>query len=76
MFTAKVLFTLISAVVLSVAIVPRLSGQGEVLAYVFYFLSTVAITMLPDYMYRGLEQMSAITVRADRKSTRLNSSHL
>lgn len=61
---AKVLFTLISAAVLGFFIVPRLSGPGEVLAYVFFFLSTVGVTMLPDYMYRGLEQMSAITVRA------------
>lgn len=61
---AKVLFTLISAAVLGFLILPKLSGTGEVLAYVFFFLSTVGITMLPDYMYRGLEQMSAITVRA------------
>ena len=61
---AKVLFTAISAAVLGFLIVPSLSGPGEVLAYVFFFLSTVGVTMLPDYMYRGLEQMSAITIRA------------
>lgn len=62
--TAKILFAVISGAVLGFLIVPKLSGTGEVLAYVFFFLSTVGITMLPDYMYRGLEQMSAITVRA------------
>lgn len=61
---AKVLFTVISALVLHFLIVPRLSGTGEVLAYYLFLLSCVAATMLPDYMYRGLEQMSAITVRA------------
>lgn len=61
---AKVIFTLISAVVLTVFIVPKLTGTGEVLAYYFFLLSCVAATMLPDYMYRGLEQMSAITIRA------------
>lgn len=61
---AKVIFTIISAAVLTFLIVPKLSGAGEVLAYYFFLLSCVAATMLPDYMYRGLEQMSAITVRA------------
>lgn len=50
--------------VLTVFIVPKLTGTGEVLAYYFFLLSCVAATMLPDYMYRGLEQMSAITIRA------------
>ena len=63
-FLAKVGLTVISVFVLGLLVLPRLSGTGEVLAYVFFFLSSVAITMLPDYMYRGLEQMSAITVRA------------
>ncbi len=61
---AKVIFTIISALVLTFFIVPKLSGPGEVLAYYFFLLSCVASTMLPDYMYRGLEQMSAITIRA------------
>lgn len=61
---AKVVFTVISAVVLTLFIVPKLTGAGEVLAYYFFLLSCVAATMLPDYMYRGLEQMSAITIRA------------
>lgn len=61
---AKVIFSVISAFVLAFLVVPRLDGTGEVLAYYFFLLSCVASTMLPDYMYRGLEQMSAITIRA------------
>lgn len=61
---AKVAFALISIGVLAFLIVPGLDSTGEVLAYCFFLLSTIAVTMLPDYMYRGLEQMSAITVRA------------
>ena len=61
---AKVLFALISVAVLAFFIVPNLSGPGEVLTYSFFLLSTITVTLLPDYMYRGLEQMSAITVRA------------
>ena len=61
---AKVVFALISAGVLGFFIIPRLESTGEALTYSFFLLSTVAVTMLPDYMYRGLEQMSAITVRA------------
>lgn len=61
---AKVLFALASIGVLTFLIVPKLESTGEILAYCFFLLSTIAVTMLPDYMYRGLEQMSAITVRA------------
>lgn len=62
--TAKVIFAIISVFVLSFLLVPALNDTGEVLTYSFFLLSTIAATMLPDYMYRGLEQMSAITVRA------------
>lgn len=61
---AKLIFALISIGVMAFLIAPNLSGTGEVLAYCFFLLSTIAVTLLPDYMYRGLEQMSAITVRA------------
>jgi len=61
---AKLIFAVISVIVLAAFVAPNLSGPGEVLTYSFFLLSTIAATMLPDYMYRGLEQMSAITVRA------------
>lgn len=61
---AKLIFALISIGVMAFLIAPNLSGTGEVLTYSFFLLSTIASTLLPDYMYRGLEQMSAITVRA------------
>lgn len=31
--------------------------------YCLFFLSTVCTSMMPDYLYRGMEQMTAITVR-------------
>lgn len=61
---AKVVFAVISIFVLSFLLIPGLSGTGEILAYSFFLLGAIASTMLPDYMYRGLEQMSAITIRA------------
>ncbi len=31
--------------------------------FLLFFLSTVCTSMMPDYLYRGMEQMTAITVR-------------
>ncbi len=31
--------------------------------FMLFFLSTVCTSMMPDYLYRGLEQMTAITIR-------------
>lgn len=31
--------------------------------YLLFFLSTVCTSLMPDYLYRGLEKMTAITVR-------------
>ena len=61
---AKCLFSGLSAVVLVLFICPRLADSGEVLVYLFYMLSVVMMALLPDFLYRGLEQMAAITVRA------------
>lgn len=61
---AKGIFMALSLVVLGVFVFPGLKEEGELLAHVFYMLSVAMIALLPDFMYRGLEQMSAITVRA------------
>ncbi len=61
---AKCLFSLLSFAILFVIIAPGLGDGRILLAYSLYLLSTVALSLLPDFMYRGLEQMAAITVRA------------
>ena len=61
---AKCLFSGLSAAVLVLFICPHLADSGEVLVYLFYMLSVVMMALLPDFLYRGLEQMAAITVRA------------
>lgn len=37
--------------------------QGKTGLFSLFFLSTVMTTLMPDYLYRGLEKMTAITVR-------------
>ncbi len=61
---AKCFFMLLSFVILMVFIRPSLTEPGELSAYLFYLLYVCMVALLPDFMYRGLEQMSAITVRA------------
>ncbi len=39
------------------------SWQERKQLFFLFFISTVCTTMMPDYMYRGMEQMTAITVR-------------
>ncbi len=62
--TAKIIFMILSGLALTFLVVPKLVNTGEVLAYSFYLVSVVMASLLPDFMYRGLEMMSAITVRA------------
>ena len=62
--TAKVFFMLASFAILLVFIRPGLKAPGEMLVYTMYLLSTCMVSLLPDFMYRGLEQMAAVTVRA------------
>ena len=45
-------------------IAPSLPDMGQVLVYAFYLISVCTYALLPDFMYRGLEQMATITVRA------------
>lgn len=60
---AKCFFMLLSFAILAVFIRPGLS-PGDFAVYALYLLSTCMVSLLPDFMYRGLEQMAAITVRA------------
>lgn len=61
---AKCLFMALSVLVLCVFVFPTMKDRGELLVHAFYMLSVGMAALLPDFMYRGLEQMSAVTVRA------------
>lgn len=61
---AKLLFFTISAVVVELFISPGLEDNTMRLMYLFFLIATALNSFLPDYMYRGLERMSIITVRA------------
>lgn len=37
--------------------------EGRSGLFLLFFLSTVCTSLMPDYMYRGLEKMTAITIR-------------
>lgn len=59
----KLIFSALSmAVVLGLcSFIPKFSEDPWL--YVLYILMTIVNAMLPDFIYRGLEQMTAITVR-------------
>ena len=61
---AKAMFMAVSFLILFVFIAPSLPDMSQVLVYAFYLISVCTYALLPDFMYRGLEQMSTITIRA------------
>lgn len=61
---AKTVFMAGCFLVLFAFIAPNLDDEGELAVYLFYLLSVCMGSFLPDFMYRGLEKMAAITVRA------------
>lgn len=61
---AKVLFMAVSLAVMLLIIRPTLKDSGEFLIYMIYLFSVMMASFLPDFMYRGLEQMTTITIRA------------
>lgn len=56
----KLCFTVISVIILSVFFS---TNSNDFFIYFIFLVSTVFNALLPDYMYRGLERMSAITIR-------------
>lgn len=60
---AKLLLIAASALCLGVlcAVIP--SWQGKLWLYFLFLLGTASNSLIPDYLYRGMEKMSAITVR-------------
>lgn len=59
----KVLLIAVSAVVLQIlcSVIP--AWQDKRLLLTLFFVATAFNSLLPDYLYRGLEKMSSITVR-------------
>lgn len=61
---AKLLFMILSYILLFIIVRPALADLTELIVYALYLFSTCMLSLLPDFMYRGLEKMSAVTVRA------------
>ncbi len=61
---AKGILMLLSFGILILFVRPSIPDPVEFLVYAVYLLTVCTNSMLPDFMYRGLEQMAAITVRA------------
>ena len=61
---AKAMFMAVSFLILFAFIAPTLPDMSQMLVYAFYLISVCTYALLPDFMYRGLEQMSTITIRA------------
>lgn len=60
---AKLILTAISAVLLVIlcGVIP--AWEDRLGFFFLFFWGTAANSMIPDYLYRGMEQMSAITLR-------------
>ena len=60
----KTLFIIISSAIMAIFIIPSLHSKEEILTYWLYLLYTILLALLPDYVYRGFERMTPITIRA------------
>ena len=60
----KILLTIGSIVVLAVLCQAMPSWREDRTFYMLFLVATAVNSMMPDYLYRGLEQMETITVRA------------
>lgn len=62
-FVCKILLGLVSLVVVTGMCLGIERFRADALIYMLFFLSTMASVFLPDFVYRGMEKMSAITIR-------------
>lgn len=60
---SKVALALLSGAVLLLLCQVVGPWQGKTRIFGLFFLSTVCASLMPDYLYRGMEKMTAITVR-------------
>ena len=59
----KIGLSVVSGVILLVLCQVIGAWEGRTGLFLLFYLSTVCTSLMPDYMYRGLEKMTAITVR-------------
>lgn len=59
----KIGLAVVSGVILLVLCQVIGAWEGRTGLFLLFYLSTVCTSLMPDYMYRGLEKMTAITVR-------------
>lgn len=59
----KILLISVSAVALGILCVTVDRFRLDIRLYILYFLAIAINSFIPDYLYRGLEEMKAITVR-------------
>lgn len=59
----KIIFCIVSFVILLIIAAFSESVKEDMLLYFLYFAGTAVNTFIPDYLYRGLEKMSIITIR-------------
>ena len=60
---SKIALAAVSCVVLTVLCRVIGAWEGRTGLFLLFFLSTVCTSLMPDYLYRGLEKMTAITIR-------------
>ena len=60
---SKLVLTAISFVILLVLCQLISRWHDDLVFYVLFFAATAVNSLIPDYLYRGLEEMTAITVR-------------
>ena len=60
---SKLFFSGVSVIFMGVYIGFMNMGPAERMTYWLYLVSTIVMAMVPDYLYKGFEKMSAITLR-------------
>lgn len=60
----KVVFAIVSIAVLGVLSLVSEGLKGDVKLYAIFLAGTIVNSFMPDYLYRGLQKMTTITVRA------------
>lgn len=60
---SKVVLAVLSGAVLLILCQVIDAWKGKTGLFLLFFLSTVCTSLMPDFLYRGLEKMTAITIR-------------